>query len=52
MNGAIRLAVVVIGTALAVRIAWTLIEPLVPVLAVVLAALAMWQLLGWYRGRW
>lgn len=44
--------VAVIGTALAVRIAWLLIRPVLPEIAAVLAAAALWQLVRWYRNRW
>lgn len=44
--------VVVVGAALAVRIAWLLIRPVLPEIAAVLAAAAIWQLVRWYRDRW
>jgi predicted PurR-regulated permease PerM len=47
----LRFLAVVVGTALALRIAWLLIRPLLPVIAVLLAAFAVWQLVRWYRGR-
>jgi hypothetical protein len=46
----LRLVAVVVGTALALRIAWLLIRPLLPALAVLLAIFAVWQLVRWYRG--
>jgi len=42
----------VVGTALALRIAWALIRPLLPVIAAVVAMFAIWQLIRWHRGRW
>jgi len=47
-----RFLVVVVGTAVALHIAWVLIRPVLPAIAVVLAAFAIWQLVRWYRGRW
>ena len=47
-----RFMLVVVGTALAIRIAWLLIRPVLPEIAVVLAATAIWQLVRWYRERW
>lgn len=43
---------VVIGTALTVRIVWLLIRPLLPEIAAVLVAAAIWRLWRWYRDRW
>lgn len=48
----LRFAVVVVGTALALRIAWALLRPLLPVLAVVVAAIALWRWWRWRRERW
>ncbi|MGD0273101.1 MAG: hypothetical protein ABSB96_05185 [Gaiellaceae bacterium] len=47
----LRFLAVVVGTALALRIAWSLIRPLLPVLAALLAIFAIWQLIRWYYGR-
>jgi hypothetical protein len=47
-----RVMFVVVGTALALRIAWLLIQPVLPEIAVVFAAAAIWQLVRWYRDRW
>ena len=44
--------VVIVGTAIALRVAWLLIRPLLPVIAVALAAAAVWQLYRWHRDRW
>lgn len=52
MNGYLRLLVAVVGTAAALHIAWLLVRPVLPAIAVVLAVLAVWQLLRWYRGSW
>lgn len=53
-NPYLRFLVVVVGTALALHIAWVLIRPVLPAIAVVLAAVAVWQLIRWYseRDRW
>ena len=48
----LRFLAVVVGTALALRFAWLLIRPLLPVLAGVLITYALWQLIRWYRERW
>jgi predicted PurR-regulated permease PerM len=48
----LRFLAVVVGTALALRIAWLLIRPLLPVIAAVLVLYALWQLIRWYRERW
>jgi len=50
-NPYLRFLVVVVGTALALHIAWVLIRPVLPAIAVVLAAVAIWQLIRWYRER-
>ena len=47
-----RFMFVVVGTAFGIRIAWMLILPVLPEIAVVLAAAAIWQLVRWYRERW
>jgi hypothetical protein len=47
----LRFLAVVVGTALALRIAWLLIRPLLPVIAFAFAIFAVWQLVRWYRGR-
>lgn len=48
----VRFMVVVVGTALALHVAWLLIRPVLPVIGVVLAAIAVWQFWCWYRDRW
>lgn len=52
MNLYFRVLAVVVGTALALHIAWTLIQPVLPAITVVLAVFAVWQLVRWYHGRW
>lgn len=52
MNLYFRFLAVVVGTALALHIAWALIQPVLPAIAVVLAGFAVWQLVCWYRDRW
>lgn len=51
-NPYLRFLVVVVGTAVALHIAWVLIWPVLPAIGVVLAAFAMWQLVRWHRDRW
>lgn len=48
----VRFLMLLVGTSAALRLAWWLIEPLLPVLAAVLGLVAVWQLVRWYRGRW
>ena len=48
----LRFLLVVVGTAVALHIAWVLIRPVVPAIAVVLAVFAVWKLIEWYRDRW
>lgn len=51
-NPYLRLLVFVVGAAVALHIAWRLIRPVLPAIAVVLAAAAIWQLVRWHRDRW
>jgi len=51
-NPYFRFLVVMVGTAVALHIAWVLVRPVLPAIAVVLAAFAIWQLVRWYRERW
>lgn len=51
-NPYFRFLLVVVGTAVALRITWMLIRPVLPAIAVVLAVVAVWQLVRWYRDRW
>jgi Flp pilus assembly protein TadB len=50
-NPYLRFLVVVVGTAVALHIAWVLIRPVLPAIAVVFAIVAVWQLVRWYRDR-
>ena len=47
-----RCMYVVVGTAVAIRVAWLLICPVLPEIAVVVSAVAIWQLWRWHRERW
>jgi len=47
-----RFVFVLVGTAVAIRIAWWLLFPLLPEIAAVVSAVAIWQLWRWYRDRW
>ena len=51
-NPYLQFLAVVVGTAVALHIAWVLIRPVLPAIAVGLAAFAIWQLVRWYRDRW
>lgn len=46
-----RLLAIIVGTTIALHVAWLLIQPVLPAIAVVLAAVAVWQLVRWYRDR-
>ena len=52
LNAYLRFLVAVVGTALALRLAWALVRPLLPALAVVAAVVGIWQLVHWHRNRW
>lgn len=47
-----RLLAAIVGTAVALHVAWVLIRPVLPEIAVVVAAAAVWRLVRWYRERW
>jgi hypothetical protein len=51
-NPYVRFLLLLVGTALAFRLAWMLIVPLLPVIAAVCAAVAGWRLWAWHRDRW
>ena len=51
-NPYLRLLVFMVGTAVALHIAWVLIRPVLTAIAVVCAAFAIWRLSRWYRDRW
>ena len=47
-----RFFLVIVGTAIAIRIAWWLLVPVLPEIMTIVAVVAIWQLLRWYRDRW
>lgn len=51
-NPFIRALAYVVAVAAALRLAWLLIDPVLPILALALVALAIYRALAWYRGRW
>lgn len=51
-NSYFRFLLLVVGTALALNIAWALIQPLLPALTVLLAAFAIFWLARLWRDRW
>ena len=52
-NPLMRIAIGVVAIAVALRLAWLLIEPVLPALAVALVALAIVRVATWYRrDRW
>ena len=52
LNSYLRFLVALVGTALALRLVWALVHPVLPAIAVVVAVLGVWQLVRWYRDRW
>jgi predicted PurR-regulated permease PerM len=42
----------IVAVAVAIRVTYELLEPVLPAIAAVLVAIALWQLVRWYRGRW
>ena len=51
-NPYMKFLAMVVGTALAIRLVWLLIQPELPELAVLLVAAAIWRLWLWHRDRW
>jgi len=51
-NPWLRFLFLVVGTAVALHVAWVLIRPVLPAIAGVLAAATIWQLVRWSRDRW
>lgn len=51
-NPLIRLLVMMVAIAAALRLTWLLIEPLLPILAIALVILGIVRATLWYRRRW
>ena len=51
-NAWTRFLFMVVATAVSIRLAWLLVRPVLPEIAVVIVAAAIWQLWRWYRERW
>lgn len=51
-NPYFRFLVGMVGTAVALHIAWLLIRPVLPAIAVVVAMAAIWRVWRWHRERW
>lgn len=51
-NALWRFAVALVATAIALQIAWAVIQPLLPMIAIVVTAVVLWRLVRWHRGRW
>ena len=41
-----------VAVAVAIRVTYELLEPVLPVIVVVLFAVGLWRIVRWYRGRW
>ena len=46
-----RFLVGIVAVAIALRLAYELVRPLLPVLVAITAAVAILRIVGWYRGR-
>ena len=42
----------IVGVAVAIRLTYELLLPVLPALLVIVALVAVGSLVGWYRGRW
>jgi hypothetical protein len=51
-NPYMKFLAMVVATAVAIRLAWLLIQPELPELAVAGVAAASWRLWRWHRDRW
>jgi Flp pilus assembly protein TadB len=51
-NPWVRFLALMVGTAVAFRLAWLLIRPVLPEVAVALAMAVIWQLWRWRQDRW
>lgn len=51
-NPLMRVLFGIVAIAAALRLAWLLIEPVLPIVAVALVAFAIFRAASWYRGRW
>lgn len=52
-NPVMRLLVAVVAIAVAIRVVWLLIQPVLPALAVAVVAFAVLRIVGWWRDeRW
>jgi hypothetical protein len=51
-NPLLRFSVGLVAAAFALRLTWELLQPIVPAIVAVLAALSFWRLIFWHRNRW
>jgi len=42
----------IVATAVAIRVTWALVKPVLPALAVLAVLVVVVRLIVWYRGRW
>ena len=42
----------IVATAVAIHVAWALVQPALPALAVLVVLVVVVRLIVWYRGRW
>ncbi len=42
----------IVATAVAIRVSWLLVRPVLPALAVLVVLVVIARLIVWYRGRW
>jgi uncharacterized protein YqgC (DUF456 family) len=47
-----KLLVVLVATCVAIRLAYDVVRPAIPAISIVVIAIAVWQLVRWYRDRW
>jgi hypothetical protein len=47
-----RFLVGIVAVAVAIRVAYELVRPVLPVLLVVVVVIAIVRLVGWHHGRW
>jgi hypothetical protein len=51
-NPWLRFLTGIVAVAIALRIAYELVRPVLPVLVAIIAVIAIVRFVGWYRGRW
>ncbi len=51
-NPYFRFVAAIVGTVVALHIAWELIRPVLPAIGLVIAGFAVWRVVCWHRDRW